>query len=532
MEFLKALSSPNDFMPHGFCYLWNSHLVWTHVISDSLIAFAYLSIPVTLVYFIRKRRDLPFHWMFVCFGVFILACGATHVMEVWNLWHADYWLAGGVKVVTALASMATAFLLVPLVPKALALPSPEALRLEIVERKRAQEAVDHAKMELELRVQERTAELTKANEELRQSEERFRLLVNNVQDYAIFALDPSGIVSSWNVGAKRLQGYPADEIVGRSFSCFYPLEDVERGKPERALQTAAAEGQIRDEGWRVRKDGSSFWAEAVTTALRDPQGKLIGFSKITHDLTERKRAEQALQTANAELTHMARVTTIGELTASIAHEINQPLSVIVNNANACRRLLGAPLPDLDEVREGIADIAEAGTRAGNVIARVRALVKKAVPGKAQMDINEVIREVLSLAGGELERHHVSTRVDLHSGLPPVLGDRVQLQQVILNLIMNGMEAMNSITDRMRVLIIRSQIHESGKVAVAVQDCGEGLDPGHLPHIFDTFFTTKPTGMGMGLPISRSIVEAHGGRLWLTPNENRGATSQFVLPVCA
>jgi C4-dicarboxylate-specific signal transduction histidine kinase len=246
----------------------------------------------------------------------------------------------------------------------------------------------------------------------------------------------------------------------------------------------------------------------------------------------RKRAEQALQTANAELAHMARVTTMGELTASLAHEINQPLSVIVNNANACRRLLGAPSPDLDEVREGIADIAEAGTRAGNVIARVRALVKKAVPGKAQMDINEVIREVLSLAAGELEKHQVSTRVELHSGLPPVLGDRVQLQQVILNLIMNGMEAMNSITDRMRVLIIRSQIQESGEVEVAVQDCGEGLDPGHLAHIFDTFFTTKPTGMGMGLPISRSIVEAHGGRLWLTPNENRGATSQFVLPVCA
>jgi PAS domain S-box-containing protein len=546
VKFLATLFSANGFMPHGYCYLWNKGLVWTHVLSDSLIALAYLSIPVALVYFIRKRRDVPFNWMFLCFGVFILACGATHAMEVWNLWHADYWLAGAVKVVTALASVSTAILLAPLIPRALALPSPEALRREIAERKRAQNALDKANSELERRVQQRTAELIAANEDLtteiqqrkktedalRRSEEQFRLVVERVRDYAIFSLDPSGIVTSWNAGAQHIKGYQADEILGQHFSRFYLREDQESGKPERDLRLAVAEGRSQHEGWRVRKDGSRFWASTVLTAIHNQRGKLIGFSKISRDLTERKLVEQKLQEANASLAHMARVTTMGELTASIAHEINQPLTVIVNNANACRRILFSESPDLDEVREAVVDIADAGNRAGEIITRVRALVKKALPGKARVSINEVIREILSLIGGELERSHVSVRVELLPDLPPVFGDRVQLQQVILNLIMNGVEAMNVITDRTRVLLIRSEIHKSGNVSVAVQDCGAGLASDHLPHIFDTFFTTKPSGMGMGLPISRSIIEAHEGRLSARPNENFGATFEFTLPKCA
>ena len=546
MDFLRAVFSPNDFMPHGYCYLWNTNLVWLHVVSDSLIALAYFSIPITLVYFIRKRRDLPFNWIFVCFGVFILACGATHAMEVWTLWHATYWLSGITKAVTALVSVPTAILLVRLIPQALALPSPEELRREIAERKLAQEGLSAAKADLELRVQERTADLTQANqvlrveirqrkrteEELLRSEERFRLLVESVQDYAIFMLDPSGLVASWNVGAENIKGYRSEEIIGQHVSRFFSAEDVERREPERELEVAVNEGRFRDEGWRIRKDGSRFWASVVITALRDRQGKLVGFSKITRDLTERKQAERALQEAKAEMAHMARVTTMGELAASIAHEINQPLSAIVNNANASTRMLASQPPDLEEVRLAVADIASAGTRAAEVISRIRTFLKKKVPGKGQVDINQVIREVLALTVGELEKHHVSVRTELLSGLAPVQGDRVQLQQVILNLIMNGIEAMISVSDRQRVLMIRSQPDDSGGVLVNVQDSGAGLDPKNMGHVFDTFFTTKPSGMGMGLPISRSIVEAHGGRLWLTPNDGQGVTLQFTLPACA
>jgi PAS domain S-box-containing protein len=658
-------------MPHGYCYLWNARLVWLHVVSDSLIALAYFSIPITLVYFIRKRRDLPFNWMFVSFGVFILASCATHAMEVWTLWHANYWLSGGVKAVTALVSVPTAVLLVGLIPRALALASPEELRHEIAERRRTEEALHQAKMELESHVQERTAELRKTNQRLldeivqrqeseekqRRGEERFRLLVESVQDYAIFMLDPSGRVISWNAGAEKINGYHADEIIGQHFSRFYSSEDVDQRKPEKELETVAGTGRFENEGWRIRKDGSRFWANVVVTALRDERGTLIGFSKITRDLsdrmraeeelqklvsliehssdfigmaslegeaqflnpaglalvglpgdksvigtkvldyifeedrerfqqqvwpialqrghwegevrfrhfqtgaaipmlqkvfcikeagtghpltlatisrdiTERKGAEENLRQTQTELERVSRVTTMGELTASIAHEINQLLAVIVNDANACGRMLACQPPDLEEVRQAVADIAQGGIRAAEVIVRVRSFFTKKAVATDRVNINEVIQEVLSLVAGELEKNRVSTQLELLLHLSPVLGDRIQLQQVVLNLVMNGIEAMTSVTDRPRLLLIRSHTHESGKVAVFVQDSGAGLDPKHASHIFDAFFTTKPAGMGMGLPICRSIVEAHGGRLSLVPSEHEGVTFQFTLPLCA
>jgi PAS domain S-box-containing protein len=373
------------------------------------------------------------------------------------------------------------------------------------------------------------AQRERADRELRLSEERFRLLVERVEDYAILMLDPSGHVTSWNVGAQRIKGYRADEIIGKHYSCFYTEEDVNLHKPEMALQAASVLGRFADEGWRVRKDGSRFWANAVITAMRDSEDQLIGYSKITHDLTERKRAAEALEATRAEMAHMARVMTMGEIAASIAHEVNQPLTAVVANANACSRLLAGNSPDLDDVREAVADIAEAGTRAGAIISRIRALVKKEMPEKTKLDINDVVQEVLPLTSGELAKHRVSVQTELFPSLPQVLGDRVQLQQVILNLMMNAIEAMTSIMDRPRVLLLRTQVQESDRLSVAVQDSGAGLEPGNTARIFDTFFTTKSNGMGMGLSISRSIIETHGGRLWAEPNDGPGATFQFILP---
>jgi PAS domain S-box-containing protein len=482
--------------------------------------------------------------MFGCFGLFITACGATHVMEVWTLWHANYWLSGGIKAITAAASLITAALLVKLVPNALALPSPEALRGEIAERKRAQEGLIEAKNELERRGHERIADLTNANEKLiaeieqrklaedslRRSEERFRLLIEDVEEYAIFSLDPSGHVTSWNAGAEHIMGYLADEIMGSDFSNFYPLEDKQQGKPELALQTAAAEGRFDEEGWRVRNDGTRRWASVVLTALRDPQQRLIGFSKITRDLTERKRSEERLQATQAQLSHMARVTTMGEFAASIAHEVNQPLSAAITNGDACLRWLGANPPNLDRARTSINGIVEAVNRASEVIQRVRALMKKAPPHKAPLNVNEVVGEVSGLLLGELVRNDVSLQMDLAPDLPAVVGDRVQMQQVILNLISNGIEAMKPVTQRPKELLIRSSSEANGRVLVSVSDSGTGFGPELAEHLFQTFFTTKQEGMGLGLSISRTIIEAHGGRLWATPNIAHGATFQFSLPV--
>jgi len=258
----------------------------------------------------------------------------------------------------------------------------------------------------------------------------------------------------------------------------------------------------------------------------------LEFVGTVMDITERRRADEALRSAQAELARVARLTTMGELTASIAHEVNQPLSGVVSNAEACLRWLDREIPDLEAVRRSVEWVVDDGNRAGEVIRRVRALAKKTDIEKVPLDVNDVIREVMALVRRELINHRVSLRMDLALALPMILADRVQLQQVIINLVMNGIEAMQSVTDRPRELVIRSGQDETQQVLVSVTDCGVGISAENADRLFNAFFTTKASGMGMGLSICRSIVEAHGGRLWATANIPHGATFQFTLPVCA
>jgi len=224
--------------------------------------------------------------------------------------------------------------------------------------------------------------------------------------------------------------------------------------------------------------------------------------------------------------------TLGELTASIAHEVNQPLAAIVTNSNACLRWLGGATPNLAEARQAVERIIKDGYRASEVISRVRSLVKKAPPRNDLVDLNKVIVEVLALAQNEARRNRVFMKRELASDLPPVIGDRVQLQQVILNLIMNGLEAMAKVNEGARELTVSSSKDESDNLIVAVRDSGVGLDQADLERVFDAFFTTKPDGMGMGLAICRTIIESHGGRLWATANSPSGAVFQFTLPAAS
>jgi C4-dicarboxylate-specific signal transduction histidine kinase len=251
--------------------------------------------------------------------------------------------------------------------------------------------------------------------------------------------------------------------------------------------------------------------------------------ELRGEMRERQRAEEALQKSQAELAHVTRVMTLGELMASIAHEVNQPLAAVVTNAQACLRWLALEPPRPDEARAAVERIVRDSNRASEVIQRVRALVKKTDPQMVALDINDVIREAISLEQREMLNQRVSLRTELASALPPVLGDRVQLQQVVINLVMNALEAMAPVTDRPRAMLIRSQRDDSNEVLVAVQDSGTGIDSENAERLFNAFFTTKPTGMGMGLSISRSIIAAHGGRLWVSPNAEHGATFQFTLP---
>jgi C4-dicarboxylate-specific signal transduction histidine kinase len=244
---------------------------------------------------------------------------------------------------------------------------------------------------------------------------------------------------------------------------------------------------------------------------------------------DQERASEALQQAQAELAHVTRVTTLGELAASIAHEVNQPLAAIVADANASLNWLATSTPDLGSVRESLAGIVKDGHRAADVIQRIRQLATRTGPEKARLDVNDVIRDVVPLLGTEVRSHEVSLRIDLAPALPPVLADRIQLQQVLINFVINGMEAMASVDDRLRELVIRTERHDDDHVVVAVQDAGVGIDAQKTDELFSAFYTTKLDGMGMGLSISRSIIEAHGGRLWATPNPDHGATFHFALP---
>jgi C4-dicarboxylate-specific signal transduction histidine kinase len=252
--------------------------------------------------------------------------------------------------------------------------------------------------------------------------------------------------------------------------------------------------------------------------------------KLRSEMNEHQRAEEALQEAQAELAHVSRLMTLGELTASISHEVNQPIAAVVTNGQVCLRLLDLDMPRPNDVRNTVERMVRDANRASEVIQRIRALAKRTEPQMVSLDINDVIREAIQLVQREVLSNGVSLRRELAPVLPHVLGDRVQLQQVIINLLMNGVEAMAAITDRPRELVARSKLHDEGQVLVAVLDSGIGIDSKTAEQLFTAFFTTKPSGMGMGLSISRSIIRAHGGRLWASPNPDHGAAFQFTVPI--
>jgi C4-dicarboxylate-specific signal transduction histidine kinase len=250
---------------------------------------------------------------------------------------------------------------------------------------------------------------------------------------------------------------------------------------------------------------------------------------LVNQMAEQRRTEEALQVTRTELARVSRITTVGELTASIAHEVNQPLAAVVANADACVAWLSRDVPDLVEARAAAERATHGATRASEVIVRIRSLINKSTPEKAQVQINRIIEETAALTSRQAATNGVALSLELAPDLPTVLGDSIQLQQVILNLMMNGIEAMSGVADRPRRLTIRSGAQESQQVLVSVQDSGVGVSVENMPRLFEPFFTTRTKGMGMGLPISRSIIEAHGGRLWAESDGTHGTTFQFTLP---
>ena len=368
-------------------------------------------------------------------------------------------------------------------------------------------------------------ERKRAEEEVRKQAE----LLSLAHD-AILVRDLGSRVIFWNQGAENTYGWTAEEAIGRvTHELLRTRFPVSLEAVDVALQE---QGDWEGELTHTTRKGTAIVVTSRQSLRRDERGVAVAILEINRDITERKRAEEALHKAQAELAHVTRVATLGEMTASIAHEINQPLAAVVNNAGACLRWLGGQAPNLEEARQSAALVIADGHRAGEIISRIRALVKKAPPRKDRLNINETILEVIALARNEVQGNHVALQTQLLDELPLALGDRIQLQQVILNLVMNGIEAMSAVSDRSRDLLVRSCQYESDKVLVEVRDSGIGLETESLDHLFTAFFTTKPQGMGMGLAISRSIIEAHGGRLWASPNDGSGATFRFTLQACS
>ncbi|TML12439.1 MAG: PAS domain S-box protein, partial [Actinobacteria bacterium] len=338
------------------------------------------------------------------------------------------------------------------------------------------------------------------------------------RDYRYRRLNPI-YARNWKMPAEKMVGMHVADIVGTEV-----FDQTIRPHLDRCF----AGEHVSAEEWLTNAVGRCY--QSVTySPLRIESERVDAALVISRDLTDHMLAVEALQQAQAQLAHVTRVTTLGELAASIAHEVNQPLAAIVADANASLNWLAAPHPDIEHVREALDAIATEGHRAAEVIQRIRQLAMKGAPRKVPVDLNDVVRDVLPLVRTEVGHHDVAIVLDLATGLPLVLGDRVQLQQVFLNLVMNAIEAMGPVTGRQRSLIIRSEPHENDHVTVSVEDSGVGIAANHLDELFSAFFTTKPAGMGMGLSISRSIVEAHGGRLWATANEPHGAIFHFSLP---
>jgi PAS domain S-box-containing protein len=540
MELFRWLMS-KSFLPHEYCYRLNPSLIGLHFWSDLLIGISYVAISLTLVYLVRRgRRDIPFHWMFLAFGTFIIACGCTHFLEVWTLTNPVYWLSGIVKSLTAAASIFTACALPPLVPKTLGLvrsaklsderqseleATNAALQTEIAERRRAEEQVRELAKDLDERVRRRTAELAAANDALAE----FAAIVNHSRD-AILSWDLQGLVGSWNPAAEEIFGYSREEMLGRDVSILIPPS--RREEFARVLEALRKSENLQPfETNQLTKDARMIDVHVTVSPLKDSRGAIRGACVIGRDITDAKRAEEQMRQTQ-------KLESLGIIAGGVAHDFNNLLVGILGNASMALD----SLPPADPNKPLMEQIVQSSEDAAHLTRQLLAYAGKGRFLSQKLDLSDTVRKIAVLIQTSIPRN-VTLHMGLSAHLPPVEADPAQLQQVAMNLIINAAEAIGDdagevhVTTAVQAIGLEQirrrhaadEIEPGNYVSLEVRDSGCGMDETTIARIFDPFFTTKFTGRGLGLSAVLGIVRSHRGALSVSSEPGKGSTFQVLFP---
>ncbi|MEH2281777.1 MAG: ATP-binding protein [Nostoc sp.] len=546
-----------SFIPHGHCYLWQTNLVWLHILSDAFIALAYYSIPATLFYFVRKRQDLPFDWIFLLFSGFIVACGTTHLMEIWTLWHPTYWVSGFVKAVTATISVITALELVPLVPQALALPSPaqleqanQELQTQIAERSGVEEELRKYQNHLQEMVAVRTNEITKTNEQLqqeilerqrileilRQSEERYRYLAEAIPQL-VWTTNPNGECDFFNQNWCDYTGLTLEQSLGSGWLTALHPDDVQ--KADKVWSDAVKSSTIYNNEYRFKRaaDGSYRWQLARGLPLKDEQGFVVKWFGTCTDIHEQKQIlEERAHLLELEQIARAKAETANrikdEFLAVLSHELRTPLNAILGWS----KLLQTRTFDQTKTSEALATIERNATLQVQLIEDLLD-ISRILQGKLTLNITKINLESTILSALQTMRLAAETKlIEVNTAFEPdvgqVMGDSTRLQQVLWNLLSNALK----FTPKGGKVEVRLQ-ETDGYAQIIVSDTGKGISADFLPFVFDYFRQADSTstrnfgGLGLGLAIVRNIMEMHGGIIKAdSEGEGKGAIFTVSLPL--
>ncbi|MGF2036601.1 MAG: ATP-binding protein [Nostoc sp. CmiVER01] len=546
-----------SFIPHGHCYLWQTNLVSLHILSDAFIALAYYSIPATLFYFVRKRQDLPFDWIFLLFSAFIVACGTTHLIEIWTLWHPTYWLSGFVKAVTAMISVVTAVQLIPLVPQALALPSPaqleqanQELQTQISERLRVEKELRKYQNHLEEMVAVRTNEITKTNEQLqqeilerqrileilRQSEERYRYLAEAIPQL-VWTTNPNGECDYFNQNWCEYTGLTLEQSLGSGWLAALHPDDIQNANE--VWSNAVKNSTIYNNEYRFRRasDGCYRWQLARGLPLKDEQGIVVKWFGTCTDIHEQKQIlEERAHLLELEQVARAKAETANrikdEFLAVLSHELRTPLNAILGWS----KLLQTGRLNQSKTSEALATIERNANLQVQLIEDLLD-ISRILQGKLTLDITKINLESTILSALQTMRLAAEAKlIEVSTVFEPlmgeVMGDSTRLQQVVWNLLSNAVKFTPK-GGKIKVELKQAD----GYAQIIVSDTGKGISAEFLPFVFDYFRQADSTstrnfgGLGLGLAIVRNIIEIHGGIVKAdSQGENKGATFTVSLPL--